>query len=176
MGATKGGTLLADRPRTELPATVSSVLAFSSGNVSTILSSRSHVVLESVNVSQVYILADQWDPVYRDSAGLLDATVCLWPSQETAACNACYAASTVSHAEEAACESCFITHHIYAHYLELVADAGRPICHTEAGGNQSEDPKVWYVILLGACLVSLMVGVGGGFTYACLGMTMPVNQ
>jgi putative lipase involved disintegration of autophagic bodies len=181
MGATQGGMLLTGRPNTvALSATASCVLAFSSGNVSTILLNRSSVRSGSVNVSQVYILADRWDPVYRGSAGDLDATVCLWASTETESCTTCYAKDEASDdmdmEKDEACDTCFLTHHIYAHYLELVASSARPTCHIETGGDQTAPSKEWWMLLFGACLVSLMAGAGGCISFWCFGIFMPQSN
>lgn len=77
-----------------------------------------------------YALADEWDPVQRDSvhrAGIM-GTECLWTSPEPAACAACYAQPSPINGSTPACELCFAERHVYAHYLKVDVPGSRPAC------------------------------------------------
>ena len=80
--------------------------------------------------SQWLAVADEWDPVQKNSAaaGGLFGTQCLWSSPEPAACALCYLKALPANLSRPTCRTCFEQRHVYAHYLERDAPGKRAVC------------------------------------------------
>lgn len=80
--------------------------------------------------SQWLALADEWDPVQKDSTavGGLLGTQCLWSSPEPAACARCYTEPLPANLSRPTCRLCFEQRHVYAHYLEGDVPGKRAVC------------------------------------------------
>ena len=87
-----------------------------------------------------YALADEWDPVQRESIGQhgVMGTQCLWASPEPPTCKVCYA-HTPFNASSLACLGCFAARHIYAHYLNVDVPGKRAVCKPL----REEEEDVW---------------------------------
>ena len=80
--------------------------------------------------ARLYALADEWDPVQRESMATADGlrgTQCLWSSPEPLTCKVCYASGALNMSSPA-CLGCFEQRHIYAHYLHVDAPGPRASC------------------------------------------------
>ena len=75
-------------------------------------------------------LADEWDPVQKDSAavGGLFGTQCLWSSPEPAACALCFLKALPANMSRPTCRACFEQRHVYAHYVEKDVPGKRAVC------------------------------------------------
>ena len=70
------------------------------------------------------VLADDNDPVYHDAVGnISEGAPCLFDTGDDAACDRCFQGSGRTGAD---CEACFLRHHIFGHYLALVATPCTP--------------------------------------------------
>lgn len=75
-------------------------------------------------------LADEWDPVQKDSAavGGLFGTQCLWSSPEPAACALCFLKALPANMSRPTCRACFEQRHVYAHYVDKDVPGKRAVC------------------------------------------------
>ena len=76
-------------------------------------------------------LADANDPVYFMARGnLTGATACTFATADDESCDTCFARDPHEGDEDPACVACFERHHIYGHYLRLLASEPLPDCAT----------------------------------------------
>ena len=113
---------------------------FSAPGLRGVLRNRTHTDPAQVGVDNVFVLADVNDPVFQASRAELGGegsvgTSCTWSTVPGPACSSCYAPPhPLPNTSRADCASCFAQHHIFAHYLALVAGSdgtaspGRPVC------------------------------------------------
>ena len=74
-------------------------------------------------------LADANDPVYFMARGnLTGATACTFATADDESCDTCFARDPREGDEDPACVACFERHHIYGHYLRLLASEPLPDC------------------------------------------------
>ena len=114
----------------------SRAVVFSAPGLRGVMRNRTHTDPERVTVDHVFVLADVNDPVFQGSRAEIGGegsvgTSCTWRTMPGPACASCYAPPhPLPNTSRADCESCFARHHIFAHYLALVAAPDRPLCAT----------------------------------------------
>ena len=75
----------------------------------------------------VLVVADTNDPVYREALGnLTGATACAYDTGVDADCDRCFESRPDANRPD--CQSCFLHHHVYGHYLGLLSSSARPRC------------------------------------------------
>lgn len=131
--ASTSATRITDGPPRPAGETVATAVAFSSPAWVPVLARKApQTVLPSAAVmsSHWLALADEWDPVQRESvaAAGLRGTQCLWASPEPLACKLCYLGKAAINISRPSCRLCFGERHVYAHYLHTDVPGDRPRC------------------------------------------------
>lgn len=124
-------------------------LAFSAPNVADVLQRLGKC---SVDVDDIVVLANKWDPVYHNTSAEQVGSVCIWQKNEPEACRICYRnkqmpRDTIKESrllsggmetmideknmfDDDPCFQCFLDTHVWSRYIDLIEsqDFERPRC------------------------------------------------